>query len=106
MAKFTVTITTATIRDVDGCDSDNAIDSILASVDEYAQKWAEKHEAMAVVLERTPRQDRGPTVTVNHDQWGANAEEDTYETEQLAAELEEEIDRVIDMAIEAGNWEE
>lgn len=107
MSKFTATIVTANLRDVDGCDSDNAVNAIYAAAEVAAAKFAKSRNIEEITVEQySPLHDRqAKTVIVSHDCWGGEPE-DTIKAEDEAEDIAEAIGYAIDEAIQNGDWED
>lgn len=106
MTKYTATIVTANLRDVEGCDSDNAVDAIYAAAERAAGKYADINGIDLTVEPYTPARDRqGQTVLVSHDCWGQDVSA-TLAADKAAEDIRDALDYAIDRAIEAGDWED
>lgn len=105
--KYNATIVTANIRDVDGCDSDSAVNAIMIAVADAADRWAEAHDIVLEIDEHVPRHDRqGYTVRVS---WEADEPvlyDDMADINETCNEIAEYLDDAISEAIQAGAWEE
>lgn len=107
ITKFTATIVTANIRDLDNCDNDNAIAAIYAAAERAAEKYAEIAGVDLTVETYSPAGDRNSkTVIVSHDCWGRADIEETMDADLIADEIMNDIDDAIDRAIQDGDWED
>jgi hypothetical protein len=101
--KISATIITGNLRDVDNCDSEAAIDSIMSAAEKAGEEFAEKHDITVTVERHISATERmGRTVVV----WGHTEDEPEYDgtTDRLCEELEEVLDAAISRAIEDGDW--
>lgn len=102
MTTYTVTLAPASIRDIDGCDSDAAVDKIFEAARDAAEQFAAENEISITVIEHPYPNALEKTVRVGYDI--PEDLEDRIEVMEVADEIEDEIDRAITRAIEAGDW--
>lgn len=106
MTRYTATIVTANIRDLDNCDNDNAIDAIYAAARRAAEKYAEITGVDLTVEPYSPaHENNSKTVIVSHDCWGRADMEETMDADLIADEIRDDINDAIDQAIQDGDWE-
>lgn len=107
MTHYTATIVTANLRDVDNCDSDNAVDAIYAAAKKAAGKYAEILGVDLTVEPYSPVRDRSAaTVILSHDCWGRGDLEETMAADKVADDIRDALEYAIDMAIQDGDWED
>ena len=103
--EYLVTIVTANIRDVDGCDSDNAIAKIMEAAQQAADQFAVDNECNIELIEpEFPRDRQSRTIIVGFDIPGDyEAQLDAMKTAQ---EIEYAVGDAIDEAIQSGDWQD
>lgn len=107
MTKYTATIVTANLRDVDNCDSDNAVDAIYAAAEKAAEKYARIVGVDLTVEPYSPARDRnGATVIMSHDCYGGDDLEATMAADAVADDIRDALEYAIDAAIQDGDWED
>jgi hypothetical protein len=107
MTKYTATIVTANLRDVDNCDSDNAVDAIYAAAERAAEKYARIIGVDLTVEPYSPARDRSSTtVILSHDCCGRSDLEETIAADAVADDIRDALEYAIDAAIQDGDWED
>lgn len=115
MTEYSVTIVTANYRDLDGCDSDAAVDAILAAAQKAAAEYADENGLDITVTEpEFPRDRQSRTIIVGWyiprgDDCDADYDAD-YEADRAAQETANDIAEVVgtaaDRCVENGDWED
>ena len=103
-SSFAVTIITANLRMLEGCESDAAIDSIMASIEKAGEAFADKYDVKVTIERHYPENQSGSyTIQINH---LTRPDEYDGKAEALAGELEEALSAAMEKAIENGAWED
>jgi hypothetical protein len=102
---YTVTIVTANLRDIDGCDSEQAVAAIYAAAEKAASLFAADNLISISVQEpEFPYDRQSRTVIVGFDI--PHDYEAQLDAMKMAQEIEYAIDDAIDQAIQAGDWDD
>jgi hypothetical protein len=102
---YRVTIVTANLRDVEGCDSDAATDAIMTAAQQAAEQFAADNQINIDVREpEFPYDKQSRTVIVGYDI--PEDYEDLSDARKVAEEIYYAIDAAIDQAIQDGDWED
>lgn len=109
VTEYYVTIVTANFRNVDGCDSDAAVEAIYEAGKAAAEQFATDNDISITVQEpEFPHDQQARTIIVGWDVPDDLADEG-YEAARaamkMAEDIEYEVGRAIDRAIEDGDWE-